>query len=599
MKSPRFDIRAAKLRKIFTPANLERAWKDKVRVAMRQQLLADGVENFDFHVFRSIECKKLSQLILNGDYVPQRPQRILVEKSKGLCRQLVIPSVQDAIILQCLSDALYDDIRNSAPTAKSFYQPQQQRFSSRKDGYGTLGAWLNYQKGLFAFSKTRRFVAVTDIANYYDSISYAHLRNVISGLAGVEECVLDMLIFILSDLLWQPDYTPRIEIGLPQMNLDAPRLLAHCFLYELDAYLDSNPHRDFVRYMDDIDIGVDSIIDAKQALRSVDLVLQAKQVRLNSGKTQILTNGEALRHFRVFENYRIDSVKARIDTKSKSGVSVQRERIHVQARIAKGLINKAFDKGSGEKILKRWINLAATVDGRISGANLSQIIKLRPSMRETVYSFIRARPLTGMRAKILADCARSGLFVDDAAMVDLANHLVETRVMRRHDIHDHLQTVIDSADPKTYYGFYCRVWLQSKYSSLEALLDTLSNNGKAWIAHDRLGRLVGSLAPLFRRDPLETDYKSLLASTLNAGVRETYKFHHRLATDADVFKAMFDSLRNPNPSRGTGITHAKFLCLLSALENPSSPVQVATLVANNSTAFGDIYYRAIKRRLRL
>ncbi len=67
-----------------------------------------------------------------------------------------------------------------------------------------------------------------------------------------------MLIFVLSDLLWQPDYTPRIEVGLPQINLDAPRLLAHCFLYELDAFLDSDPNRDFVRYMDDIDVGVDT-----------------------------------------------------------------------------------------------------------------------------------------------------------------------------------------------------------------------------------------------------------------------------------------------------------------------------------------------------
>ena len=80
-------------------------------------------------------------------------------------------------------------------------------------------------------------MVITDISNYYDSISYIHLRNVISGILHAEEPVLDMLIYVLSDLLWQPDYMPRVEIGLPQINLDAPRLLAHCFLYELDACL--------------------------------------------------------------------------------------------------------------------------------------------------------------------------------------------------------------------------------------------------------------------------------------------------------------------------------------------------------------------------
>ena len=121
-------------------------------------------------------------------------------------------------------------------------------------------------------------------------------------MTGAEECVLDMLIYVLSALLWQPDYMPRVEVGLPQINMDAPRLLAHCFLYELDQFLASDTSRDFVRYMDDIDIGVDSVAAAKEVLKSVDLVLQTKQVRLNSGKTLILSQSDALRHFRVVDN---------------------------------------------------------------------------------------------------------------------------------------------------------------------------------------------------------------------------------------------------------------------------------------------------------
>ena len=102
MRSPRFDIRAAKLRTIFSAANIERIWRDKVRTSMRDQFINDGIEHFDFHVARKLECEKLSRLILSGDYTPQKAQRILVEKSKGLCRQLVIPAVRDAIVLQCL-----------------------------------------------------------------------------------------------------------------------------------------------------------------------------------------------------------------------------------------------------------------------------------------------------------------------------------------------------------------------------------------------------------------------------------------------------------------------------------------------------------------
>jgi hypothetical protein len=374
MRSPRFDIRAAKLRAIFSPSNIERIWRDKVRTSMRDQFINDGIEHFDFHLARKLESKKLSHIILSGDYVPQKAQRILVEKSKGLCRQLVIPTVRDAIVLQCLSDALYGEVKGKAPTKNVFFEPKEHKFSSPMSGYGTFASWLNFQKALFNFSKTRNFVVVTDIANYYDSISYVHLRNAIASISGVEECIIDMLIYVLSDLLWQPDYTPRIEVGLPQINLDAPRLLAHCFLYELDAFLASDPSRDFVRYMDDIDIGVDNIVDAKKVLRSVDLVLQTKQVRLNSGKTVILTRNEAVRHFRILENVRLDAIKAAIDRRTEHGLPLQRQERAIELQLRQGVRLKAFDSGNGEKILKRWLGLAAQTNAKVKPELLEQLI---------------------------------------------------------------------------------------------------------------------------------------------------------------------------------------------------------------------------------
>ena len=456
---------------------------------------------------------------------------------------------------------------------------------------------MNFQKELFEFSKTRKFVVVTDIANYYDSISYVHLRNAIASISGVDECVIDMLIYVLSDLLWQPDYTPRIEVGLPQINLDAPRLLAHCFLYELDSYLASDPGRDFVRYMDDIDIGVDTIVDAKRALKTVDLVLQTKQVRLNSGKTVILTRPEAIRHFRIFENARLDSVQASVDHRVKHGLPLDRQRVHVEARIRQGLRKKSFDAGNGEKVLKRWLGLAAKTGAVVKPEALEDLVKRRPSVRENVYSFIRSRPLTPSIAGILARASQSGLLVDDAAMVEMSNYLVETFVKNKR-CHAMLEAVIASNDPQSYFGLYSRLWLLSKYGTPAQILTTLRDARNIWSPHERLGRLAASFMPLFHGSPEEPPLKRLLGDTLNSGVRDTYKFHMKLATDLPTFKAMFDALKAPNPSRGTGITHAKFLCLLSALKNPAAPVaQITTLRANHSRAFEDAYYKEISKRV--
>jgi hypothetical protein len=582
---------------IFAPKNIERIWKEKVRISTRDQFMCDGIENFDFHVSIKIESKKLSHLMLSGDYVPQRAQRILVEKSKGLCRQLVMPGVRDSIVLQCLSDALYSDIKGQAPTSKAFFEPKDHKFSSPPSGYGTFAAWLNFQKELFKFSQTRKFIVVTDIANYYDSISYVHLRNAIASISGAEECVIDMLIYVLGDLLWQPDYTPRIEVGLPQINLDAPRLLAHCFLYELDAYLASDRGRDFVRYMDDIDIGVDTIVDAKQVLKTVDLVLQTKQVRLNSGKTVILTRSEAIRHFRIFENARLDSVQASVDHRLKHSLPLDRQRALIEARIRQGIHKKSFDTGNGEKILKRWLGLAAKTGANVRPDALEECIKRRPAVRENVYSFIRSRPLTPSIAGVLASSSQSGLLVDDAGMVEMSNYLVETLVKTR-NCHAAIELIIASNDPSTYFGLYAKVWLQSKYGTTAQLFETLKNTQALWSPHERLGRLAASFIPLFRGSAEEVPFRYLLADTLNPGVRDAYKFHMELAKDLSTFKAMFDALKAPNPSRGTGITHAKFLCLLSALTNTAAPAaQIATLRTNHSRAFADTYYKAIAKRL--
>ncbi|MDZ5648073.1 RNA-directed DNA polymerase [Nitrospirillum sp. BR 11828] len=566
---------------------------------MKEQFINDGIENFDFHIDSKTECQKLSQIILSGDYTPQRPQRILVEKSKGLCRQLVIPSVRDCIVLQCLSDAFYKEIKDKSPTKKSFFEPKDHKFSSEPVEYGMFTAWVNFQKNLFKFSKTRNFIVVTDISNYYDSISYTHLRNALSPITGVDECVLDMLIYVLNNLLWQPDYTPKIEIGLPQINLDAPRLLAHCFLYELDSFLDKSFGGDFVRYMDDIDVGVDTIADARKALMEIDLVLQTKQIRLNSGKTKILNKSDAVKHFRIYENFRIDTVKTSIENRIKSNKSIDRQKILISRRIHKGIRTGEFDDGNGEKVLKRWITLAAQTGVKIDSNVIENIVKNRPSVRVSIYNFIRKTPLTPSISKALARCLQSKLLVDDAAMVEMANHLVETQVRTRHS-HPQINDIILSMNPKSYYGLYSKLWLQSKYGTTEELLKTLSENSDIWIPHENLGRLAASFLPIFLKSKEENNFKELLNSTLNSGVRETYKFHISLMRDKDKFKSMFRFLKSPNHSRGTGITHAKFICLLSALLNTNADKnQLIELKFNNGLAFKDTYYKSIAKRLKV
>ena len=116
MQSPKFPLKRKDIEQTINAASLKSRWRDKVRDAMRQQPIPDPIEHLDFHINLDARCKSIAAEVSAGAYTPQPPLRFLAEKSKGLCRQLVIPSVKDALILQTLSDALWIELRKKAPS---------------------------------------------------------------------------------------------------------------------------------------------------------------------------------------------------------------------------------------------------------------------------------------------------------------------------------------------------------------------------------------------------------------------------------------------------------------------------------------------------
>ena len=167
MHSPKFPLKAKNLKGVIDVSRLKATWKNKVRDAMRRQPIPDVIENLDFHTRIDAICQAIESEVLAAAYIPNTPTRFLSEKSKGLCRQLVIPSVKDALILQTLSDALWAEIKSKAPTKKSFYAPGDHQFSKVVKGhsseYGSINAWLAFQELIFGFTRSKKFIVVTDI----------------------------------------------------------------------------------------------------------------------------------------------------------------------------------------------------------------------------------------------------------------------------------------------------------------------------------------------------------------------------------------------------------------------------------------------------
>lgn len=206
MYSPKFPLKIEDLRKVIGATRLKIVWKTQVRDAMRKQPIPDPLENLDFHVRLDANCAAIEAEICSASYAPRQPLRFLAEKSKGLCRQLVVPTAKDALVLQALSITIWNEIKLQARSKKSFYAPADHGFSKAIKGhtaeYGSLSAWLAFQQTIFGFASTKNFLVVTDIANYYDFISYEHLRNILASLSVVKEHALDLLIYTLSSMLW-------------------------------------------------------------------------------------------------------------------------------------------------------------------------------------------------------------------------------------------------------------------------------------------------------------------------------------------------------------------------------------------------------------
>jgi hypothetical protein len=128
MHSPKFEAKARTLSATISASSLRNSWKKKVRDEVRRQIIPDPVEHLDFHVIVDAACEALATEITSGSYLPSQVTRVTTEKSKGLCRLIVIPNIRDVLVLQVLADALWSVLKGKAPTKNAFMLPRTTPF---------------------------------------------------------------------------------------------------------------------------------------------------------------------------------------------------------------------------------------------------------------------------------------------------------------------------------------------------------------------------------------------------------------------------------------------------------------------------------------
>jgi hypothetical protein len=597
MHSPKFPTKAADLKKIVATDNLRAIWKKKVREHLRKQLIPDPVEFLDFHVNLKQRTFELESLICTGEYQPRPIIRVRSEKSKGLCRQLVLPSPEDALILQALSDALWKVIEPKAPSTNAFYAAEDQAFSKKNPiddddewGYGPIQSWLDFQKTILGFSQIRRYVVVTDIANYYDSVLHTYLRAILSDYAHEREHSLDLLLFVLDSMLWRPDYMPNYGIGLPQMSLDAPRLLAHTHLFEVDAIFSKDKDVDFARYMDDMDFGVDNIAKAKTVLRDLDLALQTRNLRLNSGKTKILTREKAYVHFRIADNSHLNEVEKKI-------VLLSAERRPLFGKTLSRLLDKKlhsgyFDDGNGDKIIKRCLRIIFSLGAETQETTFRYILYNKPGLRDTLLKYWCRCSDPRNRLSILSGYLRSGEAVDEVSKILIATSIVNARFELPIQPAD-LDFLLDSFERTKPFDLFCRLWLISRFSTAVRLKSEIDSTNLIWSRHQFLSRTVAGFYGLFKATAHFAAFEAFTRKWGGPEASALLDFHDQVSGTKGIYlgvKVFADAVNPTSPNR---ITHPKSLVLASMLNNPVIlKKDRASVLGTHHKMMADAHYRS-------
>jgi hypothetical protein len=243
----RFDIdRRTHLKQLFNRDRLCKLWRELVRDQMRRFDITDLHDYYDFNFAIEARADAIIERVLAGQYRADAPLIYRVEKKLGVCRHMMVPTPSDALVFQLLADALYPFVLDAQPSKKAFYARDRHSLQlphEHKDvnSYPWFVLWPKFQTEIWNFSSSFKYLVSTDLTNYFDSIGLRELRHVISAIAGTKEVYLDLLFSLIEDLSWKPDYLPTSHTGLPTINIEAPRLLAHALLFEIDSVL--GPHQ--------------------------------------------------------------------------------------------------------------------------------------------------------------------------------------------------------------------------------------------------------------------------------------------------------------------------------------------------------------------
>ena len=302
---------------------------------------------------------------ISGDrYEPLSPHRFTIGKSNGFSRTMTRPAIPDLVLYRTIVDRIYRKAmrrehrhvyfkRERLHQAQRLAQQQavqqmnwmtQYRLTSQRSFHNWL-RFAQYRKHLL-LQQIHPYLVVTDVTNFFDS-----LRG-----CSVAPRMIGLLFFLLERLSIRQDYSSSHGISLPVDEFDCSRTLAHLTLFSHDDTVVALVGEDnYVRWMDDQNLGVASKAEGLRLLSEVGRSLGRLHLSPNSKKSRILTLSEARKHFHLDLNEMLDRAET---TAHKATSRKQRTILSKQLRQIWARAQPRVGMGEFDKILRRLYRLA-------------------------------------------------------------------------------------------------------------------------------------------------------------------------------------------------------------------------------------------------
>jgi|GEM_PF-2825920 len=343
------EITVKKLKKAYTryKGTTSQFYRKNVR---------DPLDYLDFELNIDNELDNLLKTIARGDYHPKRPLVHYSPKKNGISRPIVNLHIEDTIVYRFCIESIdeeliaitrQENIRGGV-MASPKVDPDEGDYYEKwfKD-------WMAHNRALKDALEPDKYLATSDVTSYFDNIEIEVLVDMLREAVKGKRNLISLLSLFLHGIKLRYTYSTRLNTGLVQDDSDGSRILAYFYLHQHDIRMINfaKQHNGyFFRYADDMNVVVNTEVEAKHALRTLSDSLRKLGLTASVEKTEIVPAKKAFEYMRYKENEDLINIENAINERLRTGG---------QTKVLKKRLIKLYDSYKKRKLdkQKNWIKL--------------------------------------------------------------------------------------------------------------------------------------------------------------------------------------------------------------------------------------------------